>query len=185
MRLCLLTSLVIALLFSTLAPLMAQPAPAKPGPEMDVLKMMVGKWKAAVEMPGAAGKEPEKSTAKAEYELTLGGLWVEEDYEGQIAGKRFEGRCFYSYDQASKKYVSVWLDSTSTTAMTCEGSYDAAKKTLTLTGKMPCPDGKTVTCTNTVVFKDAKTMVFTMSGPDKDGKESTMMAITYTKRGRK
>jgi hypothetical protein len=108
----------------------------QPGPEHAQLKKLAGNWDTTFKMGGAESK------GKATYKMDLGGLWLLSTFEGEFGGQKFFGRGADSYDAGKKKFVSVWIDSMSTTPMLMEGDYDKAKKTLTLVGDAPGPDGK-------------------------------------------
>ena len=152
----------------------AQFQPAKPGPEHEKLKQLEGTWEAAVKMPGLPD-----SKGTMVYKMDVGGLWLVGDYQGTFGGMAFKGKGLDSYDAASKKYVSVWVDSMSTVPMISRGEFDPTGKVLTMTGESQGPDGKVVKMKSVTEMKDRDTMVFTMSGPGPDGKEGTMMTIHY------
>ena len=107
--------------------------PPKPGPEHEVLKKMEGTWEVTMKAGGMA------STATATNKMELGGMWLVTNLEGEFAGTKFYGRGLDSYDPASKKYVSVFVDSMSNRPLVMEGTYDKDKKTLTMAGEGPSP----------------------------------------------
>jgi len=135
--------------------LAAQP-PAPPGPELDVLKKMVGTWDVTMKMEGVESK------GTCVYKMDLGGLWLASVFECDFGGMKFSGRGYDSYDPAKKKYVAVWLDSMVPHAMTMEGTYDAAKKTMTMEGSAPGPDGKLEKMKAVSVMPDGDTIDFKM-----------------------
>ena len=67
--------------------------------------------------------------------------------------------------------------------MISEGTYDKAKKTMTLLGEMPMPDGKSMKSSITITYKDANTKVLSLKG-NMDGKEFEMVEITYKRRAK-
>src|SRR5207244_6792544 len=97
---------------------------------------------------------------------------------------KLEARSGTSYDQAKKKYVSVWIDSMITSPLISEGSYDSVKKTMTMVGDMQTPDGKTMKMTMTTRRLDADNMVFTITSPGPDGKDMEMMKISYKRQAK-
>jgi hypothetical protein len=147
-----------------------------PGPEMDILKSMEGTWDATVKMMGAESK------GKMTYKMGLGGLWLTSNFEGEVAGAKFEGQGLDSYDPAKKKYVGVWADSMSTSPLVSEGTYDAAEKKMTMDGSMPGPDGKMVKAKMVTEFKDADNMTFSLLAAGPDGKDAAMMTIVYKRK---
>lgn len=128
--------------------------PPAPGPELDVLKKLVGTWDTTMKMEGMESK------GTCVYKMDLGGLWLASHFEGEVGGMKFSGRGYDSYDPASKKYVGLWIDSMMPHVMKMEGTYDAAKKTLTMEGSAPGPDGKAGKVKTVSVMPDADTIDF-------------------------
>src|SRR5260370_30016302 len=153
------------------------PAP-KQGPEMTQLKdQLVGTWEATVKGAGFPD-----STGTMTYKLDLGGMWLSSNYKGNFAGAPFEGKGPDTYDAESKKLVSIWVDSMSTSPMISHGELDKTGQIMTMAGEMKGPDGK-MTKTKTVSeMTDKDNMVFKMYGPGPDGKEGLMMTITYKRK---
>jgi hypothetical protein len=151
----------------------AQPPVPKPGPEIDHLKAMVGFWNATVKMGGAESK------GHMNYSMGLGGLWLESQFEGDFGGMKFSGHGFDSYDQAKKKYVSVWVDSMETSPMLMEGDFDKDSNSMTMVGEGPGQDGKPAKYKSVSEMKDKNHMVFKLYSVDKDGKDQEVMEIDY------
>lgn len=164
---------VAAVAVALSAPGLRAQEPPKPGPEFDVLKKTVGNWDTTIKMQGAESK------GTATYKLDLNGLWVASAFEGELAGMKFSGRGMDTYDAAKKKYVAVWCDSMSTTPMFLEGTYEAAKKTLTLTGEGPGMDGKPTKFKEVVEWKDDDNFVFHMYMGDV---KEPMLVVAYKRK---
>jgi hypothetical protein len=160
----------------TAAAARAQPAPPKPGPELDKLKALEGTWEATIK---AGGMESKGSVT---YKMDLGGLWLVSDFQSDFGGQKFQGKGFDSYDAGKKKYVTVWVDSMSTAPLHMEGTFDKDGKVLTMTGEGPGEDGKPTKFKTTSEMKDKDSMTFTMYTLDKDGKDQEMMTITYKRK---
>src|SRR4029079_17734002 len=86
------------------APAARAQEPPKPGPEHEVLKKMVGDWDLTMKFGGMDSK------GKVTYKMGLGGQWLVSDLESELLGSKFYGHGMDTYDAASKKYVSVWID---------------------------------------------------------------------------
>jgi hypothetical protein len=129
------------------APAAAQDLP-KPGPELEVLKKMVGTWDIAMTGGGMEAK------GTATYKMDLGGLWLAGAIESEGGGMKFSGRGYDTYDAGKKKYIGVWVDSMSTAPMVMEGTWDAAAKAMTMTGAGPGLDGKPTTWKSVATFTD-------------------------------
>ncbi len=155
---------------------LAQPPVPRPGPDHKHLEQYVGTWDCQVKM----GEEMSKGSSV--YKMDLGGLWLTSHFEGEIAGTKFQGHGYDTYDVAKKKYIGVWMDSMTTQPMHMEGSLDKDGKTLTMIGDAPGMDGKPMKVTNVTKFTDPNSFVFTMTGPGESGKESVILTITYKRR---
>src|SRR5262249_34972479 len=116
------------------------------------------------------------------YKMDLGGLWMVSDFKGEFGGQKFQGKGFDGYDPMKKKYVSVWVDSMSIAPMLGEGTFDKEGKVLTQFMEGPGMDGKMTKFKSVTEIQDPDTMVFTMSGPGPQGKDQTMLTITYKRR---
>ena len=106
----------------------------KAGPEHEALKQLVGTFDALVH----AGPTPEKGSVTTK--LMDNGLWAVMDFQSQMMGMPFVGHEVIGYDLAKKKYVSTWVDSMTSHMFVSEGTWDAAKKTLTMTTLEPDPN---------------------------------------------
>ena len=170
-------TMMVALILLVATPLPAQEFGVKPGPEHAFLKEAEGVWDATAKSMG------NESKGELHCKMALNGLWLLEHYKGATAGKAFEGRGATSYDPAKKKFVNVWIDSMVPSPMISEGTYDKEKKTMTLLGDMPMPDGKSMKSSITIAYKDANTKVLSLKG-NKGGKEFEMVEITYRRRAK-
>src|SRR5262249_21391893 len=108
----------------------------KPAPEFEEMKKLVGTWDCTVRFQG------KESKGSMTYQLACSGMWLASKFDGTFFNQPFQGRGLDTYDAAKKKYVGIWVDSMATTPMMSEGTYDPAKKTLTMTSDYPGPDGK-------------------------------------------
>jgi hypothetical protein len=131
-------------------------APPTPGPEFELLKKLVGNWDLTMKAGGAEFK------GSVTYKMELGGLWLASSLESDLGGMKFLGKGLDSYDAGKKKYVSLWVDSMTTTPTVMEGTYDEAKKTLTLSGEGMGMDGKTTKLKSTSEMPDDNTINFAM-----------------------
>lgn len=151
----------------------AQEAP-KPGPEFDVLKKMVGNWDLTMKFGGMESK------GTVVYKMELGGLWLAGNLESDLFGTKFQGKGLDTYDAAKKKYVGLWVDSMTTSPLLLEGTYDKAKKTMTMSGEGPGMDGKPVKHTTVSHMPDDDTIHFSMYMGD--GKEPAFTVVYKRKK---
>jgi hypothetical protein len=147
--------------------------PPQPGPELALLKRLVGDWDTSVKFGDKEGK------GIMTYKMELGGLCLVSEFKGEFAGAKFEGKGMDSYDGMKKKYVSVWADSMASGLSMSEGTADQDGKVRTMLGDgPPGPDGKPTKMKSVTEMKDDDNFVLTMSTTDKDGKDQVMGVIT-------
>jgi hypothetical protein len=147
--------------------------PPKPGPEHKVLQRLEGTWDTTMK----AGGMEYKGTMT--YKMELGGLWLVGSLESDLGGQKFYGKGLDSYDAKKRKYVGYWFDSMGTTPLAMEGTYDEAKKTMTLVGRGPGMDGKETTWRSVSRMPDNNTIEQSMYvGEGQD----PMFTITYKRR---
>lgn len=151
-------------------------AQASPGPEHRILKEMEGNWDAVVRFGSSESK------ASAVYKMDCGGMWLINDFSGDMGGTPFRGHGIDGYDQVSGKFVSVWVDSMSSSIIHFEGSYDEKTKTLTLIGQGKGPDGQTAKFKSTTQIKDRDHLAFTMFTVGADDQATLMMTIDYLRK---
>jgi hypothetical protein len=89
-----------------------------------------------------------------------------------------------AYDNFQKKYISTWIDNMGTGIMKMEGTWDAATKSITYTGKMINPaNGRECSMKEVYTMVDDNNTIMEMYGPDsKTGKEYRNMEIKLTRK---
>lgn len=107
----------------------------------EALKYFAGRWKVEAKMWMAPGAPPTESVNANVGEMILGGRYVRLAYKGQMMGQPFEGLQISGYDNIAKAYTTFWIDNSSTSFYLLKGTYDAAKKTYTFTGRWADPVG--------------------------------------------
>jgi Protein of unknown function (DUF1579) len=167
--------LVASLTLGAIGSRLAAQEPAKPGPEHEALKRLVGDWDCTIHMQGAEFK------GTANYKLGYGGFWITEHFNADFGGMKFEGRGTTGYDPNKKKYITTWIDSMTPKLMIMEGTMDKDAKTFTETGEGTGMDGKPAKFKSVSEYKDNDTINFTMYTVA-NGKEQEMMKINYTRK---
>jgi hypothetical protein len=150
--------------------------PPKPGPEHERFKQFEGTWEATPKFGGQDAK------GTMTWKIGLGRLWLLSDFEGEMAGQKFQGKGMDTYDPAKKRVIVVWADSGSTSPLVSEGNFEKDGRVLITTGDGPGPDGKPTKYKTTTEFKDKDTIVSTLSTLDKDGKEQVIVEINYRRK---
>lgn len=136
------------------------------------LKNFAGEWNMTSRAWMMPGQAPETSQTTAQGEMILGGRFLKMNYKGTMFGQPFEGVQIIGYDNMKKKYISFWIDNTSTAFFLTEGTRDEASKTTTETGLWPDPmTGGTmkVRAITKMISPDEFSYELYMVGPD--GKE--------------
>jgi hypothetical protein len=101
------------------------------------LKNFVGEWNATSQAWMMPGQAPESSQNTAQGEMILGGRFLKMNYKGMMFGQPFEGVQIIGYDNMKKKFITFWIDSSSTAFFLTEGNLDESAKTMTETGLWP------------------------------------------------
>jgi hypothetical protein len=80
----------------------------------EFLKKYSGNWDAQVKGWMAPGQPPTVNSGTFQSEMRLGGHFVLMNFRGQMFGQPFEGLEIIGFDNMQKKYVTLWIDNTST-----------------------------------------------------------------------
>jgi hypothetical protein len=155
---------------------------ATPGAEHKVLDPKVGKWTTHVKWFQDPATPPQESDGTGELKWIMGGRYLHDEEKGSMMGMPFEGMGVTGYDNMKKTYVSTWVDNFGTGIMTSEGTWDAAKKTMTYKSEGPdVMTGKYMPMRMVETMTGPDSWKMEMFGPGKDGKEMRSMEITYTR----
>ncbi|MEJ5166924.1 MAG: DUF1579 family protein, partial [Thermoanaerobaculia bacterium] len=76
-------------------------------------------------------------------EVELGGRFLIMEYEGTFEGMKFEGMAITGYDNAKKKYQTIWIDNFGTGFYPTEGTCTSDFKECTEEGEWYDPIRKT------------------------------------------
>ncbi len=148
------------------------------------LEQLVGEWDAVVKYREGAEQPWTENKGSCSAHMIYEGRFLHESFMGDMAGMPFKGTSIMGYNNPAKQYESTWIDSMSTGIMFMTGSYDAAKKSFTISGDSfdPMQGGKKkhTRIVTTIVSPDKHTEEF--FEPGMDGKEFKSMEITYTRK---
>ena len=153
-----------------------------PGEMQKMMASWDGTWSADITM-WEPGKPAAKTTGKTVNKMILGGRYQESVNTSTMMGMPFEGHGTLGYNNATKMFEDAWVDNMGTGVMNMKGPWDAATKTITLTGKGVDPGSMTEKeMRETLTVIDDKTQLMQMFGPGPDGKEMKMMEIKFSKK---
>lgn len=147
------------------------------GPEHAALQKMEGTWDAVVTVLGGV-----KAKGEMTYKMECGGLWRERDLKFTLGQLSLHTKGLDTYDAAKKKYVSVQIDSTTTTPSVLEGTYDDSMTTLTQTGEARDFKGAPEQIKQITKHVDDEHLTVEIFRVFQDGKERKMVTAEYTKR---
>lgn len=156
-----------------------------PGNMHKMMASWEGTWSGDMSMWEYDGAAPQKMVGTAVCSMILGGRYQTSVHTGDMMGMPFEGHEILGYDNATKQFVSTWVDNWSTGMMTMTGPWDEATKSMTLTGTTPDINrpGKECHFREKITIIDDNTHQMEMWGPDpKTGKEYKMMEIKATRK---
>ncbi|MCO6455146.1 MAG: DUF1579 domain-containing protein [Pirellulaceae bacterium] len=152
---------------------------AAPGKEHEQFKRLVGKWKTSVKSLHENPDEPSVTEGTATFRVLMGGRFMQQNFNGEFDGQKFQGIGITGFDNAKKKYVGTWIDSMGTGIMTTEGTYDPQTNSMVETGESSSPFGPMKMKMISKYLNDDK-FTFTMFLVTPEG-EQKMMEITYTR----
>ena len=153
-----------------------------PGEPHKLFASLAGSWTTASKEWMEPGKPPVESTGTAEMKMLLDGLFLYQEYNGQMMGQPFSGIGIDAYDNMTKKYVTAWIDSMGTGIFMMEGTASADGRTITLKGSHPEPGGGRMSHRAVWKIVDSNTQTFDMYGAHSGGKEMKMLEITHTRK---
>ncbi len=154
-----------------------------PGAPHKLLARLEGSWITKTRSWTEPDKPPMESTGVCEQKLLFDGRYLQQEYSGDMAGQAFKGMNIMGYDNHTKKYLSVWLDSMSTGIYFFEGTAGRDGKTITQESRYDDPvKGPSIWRTVTRIKND-DTLEFEMYLKPKGGrKEEKMMEMTITRK---
>ena len=149
-----------------------------PGDMQKILAAANGKWSEDITLWMAPGQPPSKSTGTVDYKMILGGRYQQGNITASFNGMPYEAVSITGYDNMKHLFFSSYVDNMGTGILNMEGTYDAATKTITLTGTEQDPmTGKEMKMRETLKMVDDHTEVTAMYDVT-SGKETKLMEIT-------
>jgi hypothetical protein len=154
-----------------------------PGPNHAMLAKMAGDWNFTIKWSMDPSQPMQESKGTATYTTLMDGRFCQEQVNGDMMGRPFNGMGLTGYDNAQKKYVGTWIDNMGTGMMTSQGTPDASGNVVNWKGQSADPmTGKAMTHRMVSRFVDDNHMTYEMFGPGPTGKEYKMMEIAYERK---
>jgi hypothetical protein len=153
-----------------------------PGAPHKRLASLAGNWATKTTAWMEPEKPPVESKGTCKQKMILGGRYLQQEYTGDMMGNKFTGINLLGYDNHTKKYVSIWIDSMSTGIYYFEGNAGRDGKTITQESRYDDPVRGPMTWRSISKVVNDKTMVYEMYIKVKGGKEEKMMEMTLTRK---
>ena len=155
---------------------------AQPGEPHKLFAGLAGSWTTQTQEWMEPGKPPTESTGTAEIKTLLEGRFLYQEYTAQMMGQPYSGVGIDGYDNLTKKYVTVWIDTMGTGIFFMEGTAGPDGKTITLRGSHPEPGGGKMTHRAVWKIVDNDNQIFEMYGAHGKEKEMKFLEIVYTRK---
>ncbi len=154
-----------------------------PGAPHKLLAKLEGSWTTRTRGWMEPDKPPTESAGTCEQKLILDGHYLRQEYAGDMMGVPFSGINFLGYNNHTKKYESVWIDSMSTAIYYFVGTASEDGRTITQECSYDDPVRGPSVWRSVTKIKDDNTQEFEMYITPKGGKEEKMMEMTAIRKG--
>lgn len=152
---------------------------ATPSEEHKKMAELVGDW--TCKMEDFSSGQPMTSEATAKFTMIMDGRYLMQELSGNMGGMAFKGMGLTGYNNQTKKFQEIWIDSMGTAIFFSEGTR-LDENTTESKGKMTMP-GMGDVDTRTVAKRiDKDHHEFHIHSPGPDGKEMLAVKITYTRK---
>ena len=153
-----------------------------PGEPHKLLAKLEGSWTTRSRGWLEPGKPAMESIGTCEQKLVLDGHYLQQVYTGDMMGAPFTGINLLGYNNHTKNYESIWLDSMNTAIHFFVGKGSADGKTITQECTYDDPARGPAVWRSVTRIKDDNTLEYEMFITPKGGKEEKMMEMTASRR---
>ncbi len=155
----------------------------QPGAGHKRLEVFIGNWKAVTQIWHFPGDPPATQKGTISNFWMLDGRFVGQEYKSRGIEPQFQGLGAIGFDNVTKKYTVVWLDSMSTSMVTEQGECDDTGREFTFHGTHSDADTGTLVATKTVVrFIDTDHYVHEAFRVDANGASSKTLQVMYARK---
>ncbi len=151
---------------------------AAPGEEHKKLAEMAGDWTCKVE--DFSSGQPMTSDGTCKFTMIMDGRYLMQEFTGNMMGAEFKGMGLTGYNNQTKKFQEIWIDSMGTAIYFAEGTRIDANTT-EAKGMMSMPGMGEVPSRTVSKSVDKDHHEFMMYSPGMDGKEMMAVKISYTR----
>ncbi|MBI5154723.1 DUF1579 domain-containing protein [Candidatus Poribacteria bacterium] len=153
----------------------------KPLPEHERLTRKAGVWDVECTLFTGPGQPPFNYTAVDRAEA-VGPFWLIGNFESDAGGFKISGKATTGFDPSLGRYVSTWVDSTTTSLFSFEGSFDESTGVLALEGRGSGPFGNNTPLRCEETEQDSNHRTFRMFLVQPDGAKVMLFEYRYTRR---
>ncbi len=149
-----------------------------PGEMHKYLAKNVGEYKTVTTFWETPGAEPFVTEGKSVSKMIMGGRYLQSQFTGNMMGMPYEGMSLDAYDNALKKFYTVWIDNFGTGMMTGVGTFNEEENAIHYEVEYVSPmDRKTVKAREIVHFIDDNNQVIEMFMTSPTGEEWKGMVV--------
>jgi len=153
-----------------------------PGEPHKLLAKLEGSWTTRNRSWMEPDKPPVESIGTCEQKLILDGHYLQQVYSGDMMGKPYTGISLMGYNNHTKKYETVWIDSMNTAISFFEGTASKDGKTITQECRYDDPVRGPSIWRTVTRFRDDNSQEFEMFLTPRGRKEEKMMEMTITRK---
>lgn len=155
---------------------------ATPGTPHQLLERMAGSWNTRFTSWMEPDQPPIELSGTCHQQMILDGRFLKQEYNGEMKGEPFNGFGVMGYDNHTRKYVSIWMDTMGTAIMLFEGTAGEDGKSITQTARYDDPVQGPMEWRSVTTIVDDFTLTMEMYTTSKSGKEMKMMEGTYSRK---
>ena len=154
-----------------------------PGKAHTRLAARAGFWKLTTRTWGDPSEEPVVTETMAVRKSVLGGRALQEEVVGEVQGLDFQSLGYLGYDNVTRRWWSLWMDTLSTAPVFTAGTADPNATVVVLTGEYADPlTGKSRSVRTVIRFVDYDTERFEW-WETRAGREVKTMDVLYQRQG--
>lgn len=156
---------------------------SKPGASHSLLDPFVGEWNVRLTFWSGPQAKASTSTGTSTLSWVLGKRFLQEQFHGEAAGETFDGMGLMGYDNGSRTFKTIWLDSLNTAMTMASGRYIPESNLFELSSSVydPLVSGEK-TVRSTIQFTSNDSYVFTMIDRSPEGKEFVSLTMEYSRK---
>lgn len=156
---------------------------SQPGPSHKLLDIFVGEWDTRISFWSAPKADPQISRGTSSIRWIVGNRFLQEDFRGRVVDEDLQGLGLMGFDNGSRQFKTVWIDSLNTALAVSYGRYVPDRNLFEMSSEVYDPligGTKTVRSAITIISPDKYS--FSMIDTAPSGEDFTSMEILYTRK---